>query len=108
MGLFRKRKSQLPDLITDEELDFATGVNYNTVMEWLVGLSADDYTHVLKVADIYRKADQDVADYLKEPNEPTTFIRPPADQVTDPATAGNIADQMLDIEPKPKKKVPVK
>lgn len=52
-------------------------VNFNTVLEWLIGLGDDDYNKVVKVSGIHRKAYGDAADALGEPLDPTTFINPP-------------------------------
>lgn len=52
-------------------------VNFNTVLEWLVGLSEDDYAKVVKVADIHRKAYIEHCEALGETPEPSTFINPP-------------------------------
>lgn len=96
MSLFRKPKKVLPPLISDEEMDAYTGINYSNVLEWLVGLSAQDYAKVLQVANIYREADQKAAGALGVANEPTTFIDPPE---------AAPADDFLDmLEDKPKSK----
>lgn len=73
MGFFDRKKHELPPLM--DEADIIPP--YNVVLEYLVGLSADDYEKVIKVAGIYRQADQDACDALGKPNEPTTFIEPP-------------------------------
>lgn len=89
--LFRKPKKVLPPLISDEEMAIYTGINYENVLEWLVGLSADDYAKVLQVGNIYRKADQEAAAALGSPNEPVTFITPPEPENTDPDFLDEIA-----------------
>lgn len=78
MDIFKRRKSELPPLISDEEL-----VDYNAVLNYLVGLSDADYKKVLQVADIYRKADQDASTALGVDREITTFIHPPEEPETD-------------------------
>ncbi len=99
MGLFNKNSKQLPELFTEDELADEAGVNYNTVLDWLTGLTDDDYTKVCNIAAIYRKANQDAAAALGIPNEPTSFILQPelpADSVQDPATAEARAETILD------------
>ena len=71
--LFTKRKQKPAPQPTDP----LSGVNYNTVVEWLVGLSTADHLMVLRSAKIYRKADREVAKTLGIKNEPVTFIHPP-------------------------------
>lgn len=83
--LFRKPKKVLPALISDEEIDFSAAVNYDSVLDWLVGLSAQDYAKVLQVGNIYRNADQEAAAALGTANEPTTFIMPAEQDSIDPA-----------------------
>lgn len=85
MGLFgNKKKSKLDDwkpgqyLRPDGDMEIIpAAVNYESVVEFLTGLSDQDYAHIGKVVKIYRKADKDVANYLGVENEPTTFINPP-------------------------------
>lgn len=105
--MFGKRKRELPPLISDEEIDRMTDVNYNTVLEWLVGLSDQDFDKVCKISTIYRQADKDAAQELEMPNEPVTFIHPPEPVSDEP----NLLDDLLmDDEPseKPKKTNKVK
>lgn len=97
--LFRKPKKDLAPLISDEEL-----INYNSVLDWLVGLSADDYKKVCAVAQVYREADQKAAAELGIANEPSTFIHPPEpEEMPEP----NFLDELTET-PKPKKKIAVK
>ena len=94
--LFRKPKKVLPALTSDEEMDIYTGINYENVLEWLVGLSGDDYTKVCQIAAVYRQADFEAAKVLGVDNEPVTFITPP----TEPDT---IDQAFLDMPEKPAK-----
>lgn len=79
MGLFGKDKKQpLPALFDDRELDAITeGVNFNTAVDWLVGLSDEDYKKVQDYVIVYRHAAKAGAEALGVENEPTTFIHPP-------------------------------
>lgn len=111
MGIFDKKKSEpLPALISDEELEESL-VNYNTVLDWLVGLSDQDYEKVHKVANIYRNANKDACSVLGVKDEPTTFINDPKDELqTIPPVIIDKEPEFLELdEPKSKKvKVTVK
>lgn len=72
-------------------------VNYDSVMEWLVGLSDADYDKIVLTAPVYRNANNDAAKVLGKPNEPTTFIDPP--QLLD-----DDSPAFLEDAPKPKGK----
>lgn len=76
MGLFDKKKSDLPPLISDAEL-----IDYNSVIDWLVGLSDADYEKVCKVADNYRASEHRACEILEVENKPTTFISPPEPEI---------------------------
>lgn len=75
MSLFGNKKRELPDLLT--EADFADAASYESALNYLVGLSDEEYKQVIQVAEIHRKAFADSAAVLGTPNEPTTFINPP-------------------------------
>lgn len=79
MGLFGGKKRESTPLILDEEL--FPPVNYDTVMNWLLGLSAKEYSQILQVANIQRTADEEAAKVLGKPIEPTSFIDDPKDQL---------------------------
>lgn len=77
MGLFdRKKRVELPPLLSDEEIDAALEppVNYQSVVDYLVDLPKLDYEKLLKVVDIYRNADKDVAKTLGIKLQPTATI----------------------------------
>lgn len=75
MGLFDKYKKpvQLPAILTEQE----EPVNYNSVLDYLVGLSSRDYDRMLKCAGIYREANVKVAKVLGVKDEPTVALQPP-------------------------------
>lgn len=73
MGIFNKKSKNLPDLFPDDELDNSL-VNYNTVLDWLVGLSDADYQKVIKVTDIYRAANKGADTVLGLKSDPSTSI----------------------------------
>lgn len=119
MSLFGKKKTELPALISDAELAAMDeqAVNYNTVVEWLVGLGDEDLAKVNKVVEINRKAYADTCGVLGLDVTPSSFINPPQPEPVAPA--GNFLDDddetpflMDDIAPNTKakkgRKVPVK
>lgn len=89
-------------------------VNYNSVLDYLVGLSDDDYKKMTRSAEIYRKANKDVAKVIGIEDEPTTAITTEKPQVSDDeldemlnAPADELAAAFIEDEipaAKPKKK----
>lgn len=81
MGIFGNKDKALPSLFRDDELEpQAVAVDYNSALDWLTGLSDEDYKKVCTVAEIYRKAQADAAEALGVENTPTTFITVPVDE----------------------------
>lgn len=71
---FNKRKRQqveVPAVLTQQE----DPVNYNSVLDYLVGLSKTEYDKMFKVANIYRNANKDAAKVLGVKDEPTTQLK---------------------------------
>lgn len=105
MGLFDKKPKAEPEILL---ADFEDVANYESALNFLVGLSDDEYNKVVQVAAIHRKAYQEAAAVLGTANEPSTFIKPPepADML---AEDDELATAFLDDEPKSEpKKVEVK
>lgn len=105
MSLFSNNKKELPALFSEAELSAPEVANYESSLNYLIGLSDEEFDKVIKVADIHRKAYQDSAGVLGTPNEPTTFITPPAE----PEPQGSFLDDdepafIDDAELKPKKR----
>ena len=75
MGIFNNNKKPA-GMLEEDELDY-NPVDYDSVLEWLCGLSISDYSKVLEVAAIYRKAQQDSADALELINHVRTYIIKP-------------------------------
>lgn len=76
MGLFAtksKKKAPLPSVFSQPE----NPVNYNSVLDYLVGLSAAEYTKMTTVTAIYREANEKVAEVLGVPDQPTTTLVTP-------------------------------
>ena len=82
MGIFtnKERQSNVPPLALDDEPS-DDPVNYNNVLDYLVGLSDDEFEKIKKVASIYRKANKDASEALGVENEPSAFISNPADEL---------------------------
>lgn len=51
-------------------------VNYNSVLDYLTGLSKPDYAKIIKSADIYRDANAKVAKVVGVKDEPTHQLMP--------------------------------
>lgn len=50
-------------------------VNYDSVLDWMLGLSESEYKLMRQVITIYRDADQKAAQALGVEVKPTTFIK---------------------------------
>ena len=70
-----------------------TLVNYETVLDYLVGLSNDDYKVINEVAVIYRKANAEAAKAQGIENEPTSFIKQPSNLQLVPETVNHVDHQ---------------
>ena len=99
MGIFGKKKNKEPqvDLINELGEPQEVPATYETTIEYLTGLSDEEYERVQKVASIYRKADKDACEALGKKYEPTTHIEPSTEEVprdvnhTRPKTAEDLA-----------------
>lgn len=86
-----KRKSaDRPPVVIPEAMKMQDPVNYNSVLDYLVGLSQDDFKKMTKSAEIYRKANRDVAGLIGVEDEPTTSI-----QTTQPELEDEDLDNLL-------------
>ena len=109
MGLFdRKAKpsiESIPPVLTTPE----DPVNYNSVLDYLTGLSDGDYKKMTKSAEIYRAANEKVAAIVGIENEPTTALTTPKpsdeeiDDALDDALAGTFVATDEPEAPKPTK-----
>ena len=91
MNIFKRENKVLPPLWAEGELA-EMSVNYDSVLEYLQGLSDKDYATITKIAGIYRKANDDAAKALGTQFEPSAFIMPP----TEIDTHSGLADQYAD------------
>lgn len=72
---FKKGKSDRTPVAVPEAMKPQDPVNYNSVLDYLVGLSQDDFKKMTRSAEIYRKANKDVANLIGVEDEPTTSIQ---------------------------------
>lgn len=76
------------------------GLGYNEVLDYLVALHDDDYEKLLKVANIYRRAERQVADVLNQANTeaPEIAEKPEPKQDSDSSEADEIIDSFLETD----------
>lgn len=94
----RKPKTGLennPPAIWSEMAPKEDPVNYNSVLDYLTGLSDKDYKKMVGSADIYRKANKDVAKLVGVKDEPTVALMPPES----PELSDQDLDDMLNTDP---------
>jgi hypothetical protein len=112
--LFGKRKRNTDTFTVPEAMMPEDPVNYNCVLDYLVGLSKADYRKMTSSAEIYREANVKVAKVIGIKDEPTTSIKTEKpelsdDELTDMLSADLDAlqtafiDEPLEDMPKPKK-----
>lgn len=103
-GNREKPEPKLAGVLGKEE----PAVNYNSVLDYLTGLSAQDYNKITRVAVIYRNANKEAAKIIGVKDEPTQPLLEPKptdeeiDQALDDTLAGNFLEDDLP-ESKPKK-----
>jgi hypothetical protein len=75
--LFGKQREpqavEIPAILQPED-----PVNYNSVLDWLLGLSDKDYKTMLEVVQVYREAGKTTAKLLKIKDQPSTVLLPTA------------------------------
>lgn len=92
--LFGKREAQpveIPAILQPEN-----PVNYDSVLDWLLGLSKQDYDKMLKVVTIYRDANMSAAKVLKVKDQATTQLIPA--KLTDDEM-DDALDQLMETNP---------
>lgn len=94
-NLFKKREAQQVELPAALMAD-DNPVNYDSVLDYLVGLDGKEYDKLLKVAVIYRDANKSAAKVLGVKDQPTTKLKDdkPTDDEIDSAL-----DDLLEIHP---------
>lgn len=112
-GLFGKRKRGATEpVVIPASMQPEDPVNYNSVLDYVVGLSDRDYKKLTASAEIYRDANKKVAKLLGIKDEPTTAITTEKPTVSDDeldsmlaADKDDLTQAFIDDEPpaKPKK-----
>lgn len=101
----RKKKplTELPSVLTKED----DPVNYNSVLDYLVGLSRAEYDKLNKVSSIYRNANKEAAKILGVKDEATVELQPPkpTDEEIDKALDDSLAGDFITDEPEAPKPV---
>lgn len=87
---FKRKGADRAPVVIPEAMKMQDPVNYNSVLDYLVGLSQDDFKKMTKSAEIYRKANRDVAGLIGVEDEPTTSI-----QTSQPELEDEDLDNML-------------
>ena len=72
MGLFFKDSIENIQPNNNSIAPEPVGIGYNEVLDYLVALPDDDYEKLLKVANIYRRAERQVADVLNPTSTDTS------------------------------------
>lgn len=94
-GIFTKRKKGLSEpVVLPASMQPEDPVNYNSVLDYLVGLSDKDYKKMTGSVDIYRDANKKVAKLIGVKDEPTTSINSTSPDLTD-----EDLDTMLEADP---------
>ena len=117
MGIFTKneKRSKVPAFLLDDD-ERATSsdqeISYNSVLDYLVGLSDDDHDKIFKVSAIYRKANKQASEVLGVEDQPVNTIGdlPATTDSADDDVSDDELDAMLngdtpfiEDEPKPKR-----
>lgn len=80
---FKRNRTERAPVVIPESMKPVDPVNYNSVLDYLVGLSVDDFKKMTKSAEIYRKANKEVAELIGVADEPTTSIQTDKVEVED-------------------------
>ena len=111
-GLFGKRKEASSEPVKiPEALQPEDPVNYNSVLDYVVGLSDKDYKTMTASAEIYREANKKVAKLLGIKDEPTTTIKTDKPEIGEEelddtlnADPDKLKQAFIDYAPAPKQK----
>lgn len=71
--LFKKPKKELPPLMTEADWNEPTA-SYDQVLDFLVAVNKSDFEKIIKVANLHRKANCDVAKITGMKHEPVPSI----------------------------------
>ena len=100
MGLFFKDSIENIRPNSNSIAPEPVGIGYNEVLDYLVALPDDDYEKLLKVANIYRRAERQVADVLNQANTeaPEIAEKPEPKQDSENSEAEEIIDSFLETD----------
>ena len=100
MSLFFKDSIENVQPNTNRIAPEPVGIGYNEVLDYLVSLHDDDYEKLLKVANIYRRAERQVADVLNQASAdtPEATEKPEPKQDSDSSEADEIIDSFLETD----------
>lgn len=97
-GFTKRKKEQSAQL--SQVLEPEDPVNYNSVLDYLVGLSRQDYDKLLKVSNVYREANKTAAKILGVKDDPTTQLKgeKPTDEEIEDALDDALSNKDLGID----------
>lgn len=105
-----KQRMELPAILQPEN-----PVNYNSVLDYMIGLSDKDYKKLTASAEVYRKANKEVAKIVGIKDEPTHALMPekPSDEdidkeLDDLLEVDDLTTAFLDDDDEPKADEPHK
>lgn len=113
MSLFGKKQPEVPQTFIVNEAAEAAGVDHNSVLDYLLQLKTEEYDKLLKLTDIYRKANKEAGELIpqydpdraEEPEAHQIAVRvenSTADSEDDDADLDRLMDEAF-IEDEPKK-----
>ena len=100
MSLFFKDSIENVQPNTNSIAPEPVGIGYNEVLDYLVSLHDDDYEKLLKVANIYRRAERQVADVLNQASAdtPEAAEKPEQKANSENSEADEIIDSFLETD----------
>lgn len=66
MALFGKKQPELPENFLDDEPEMASGIDHNSVLDYLLQLTTADYDKLLKLTNIYRDANKQAGELIPQ------------------------------------------
>ena len=66
MSLFGKKQPELPANFLEDEPEAPLGVDQNSVLDYLLQLTTEDYEKLLKLAKIYREANKKAGELIPQ------------------------------------------
>ena len=109
MSIFGNDKKQEPsdDLLSEIDEQLENPVNHNSVLDYMLELSDDDYDKLLKSAKVYREANRKVAGIMGVPDVAAqgekVEVRIEKSDDPDFIPTGNPQDMIAHVEKKGKK-----